>query len=121
MPSKYFTSMGLANNELITVPSMTNFVVSNTLERLNLAGNFFLSLGKYSLKAFPGMGRRLEYLILRRSNIRSIESDAFENLDKLKYVNLAENQLRHVPDAVKLPLIEHLDLSFQCYTSICDM
>ena len=120
LPSKHFSSIGLANNELFNIPIITNFVVSDTLERLNLAGNFFLNVGKFNVNMFPGMGRHLRYLILKMSNIRSIEDDAFSYLDKLEYINLAENQLRFVPEAVKLPLIKHLDLFYQCYNWMCD-
>ena len=117
LPSKQFTSMGLANNELLGVPMVTNYVVRNTIERLNLSGNFLLNLGSLNIKL---IGRHLRYLILKRSNIKTIADGVFSYLDKLEYINLAENQLRYVPEAVKLPLIKHLDLSFQCYTWICD-
>ena len=114
LPSKHFTSLGLANNELFTIPMILNYVVANTVERINLSGNFLVNLGTFNINMFPGMGKHLRYLILKRSNIRSIEEKAFQSLKKLEYLNLSENQLRSVPEALKLSHIKHLDLSYQC-------
>ena len=120
LPSKDFTSLGLANNELFNIPMILNYVVADTLERLNLSGNFLLNLGTFNINMFPGMREHLRFLILKRSNIRNIEDNAFKFLERLEYINLSENQLRSVPEALKLPNLKHLDLSYQCYTWICD-
>ena len=88
--------------------------IGDTVERLNLAGNIFTILGD-SYNHFPGMGPNLKYLILRRCFITVIYENFFEKLDVLEYLNLAENQLRSVPPAIRRPFINTLDLSFQCW------
>ena len=96
------------------MPIGVNMAIGETVERLNLAGNIFTILGD-SYNHFPGMGPSLKFLILRRCLITVIYERFFEQLDVLEYLNLAENQLRTVPPAIRRPFINTLDLSFQCW------
>ena len=84
------------------------------MERLNLAGNIFVNLAD-AYNHFPRMGSNLKYLILKRCYITYVQDQFFQNLDVLQYLNLAENQLRRVPAAVRRPSLLHLDLSYQCW------
>ena len=96
------------------MPIGVNMAIGATVERLNLAGNIFTILGD-SYNHFPGMGPNLKYLILRRCFITVIYENFFDKLDVLEYLNIAENQLRTVPPALRRPHIITLDLSFQCW------
>ena len=114
---------------MLNIPYFTNLAVRKTLQRLNLAGNFFLNLGIINLNLFPGMSDRLLELVLRRCSVVTIEPRTFAQLHSLQYINLAENQLKtvsflskqlhnyhiwfKVPEAVKLPSLRRLDISFQ--------
>ena len=53
MPSQMLTSLGLGSNAMMTVPMVVNFATGKTLERLNLAGNLFRTLG-FGVNMFPG-------------------------------------------------------------------
>ena len=81
---------------MLNIPYFTNLAVRRTLQRLNLAGNFFLNLGIINLNLFPEMSDRLLELILRRCSVVTIEPRTFAQLHSLQYINLAENQLKTV-------------------------
>ena len=87
MPSQMLTSLGLGSNAMMTVPMVVNFATSKTLERLNLAGNLFRTLG-FGVNMFPGMRSTLKYLILERCMIGTIHPNTFNNLKVLEYLNL---------------------------------
>ena len=79
-----------------------------------MAGNIFVNLAD-AYNHFPRMGSNLKHLILKRCYITYVQDRFFQNLDVLQYLNLAENQLRRVPAAVRRPSLLHLDLSYQCW------
>ena len=119
MPSRQLTSLGLGSNAMMTVPMVVNFATGKTLERLNLAGNLFRTLG-FGVNMFPGMSSTLKYLILQRCMIETIHPHTFNDLNVLEYLNLAQNQLNSVIPAIRKPSIRHLDLSFQnCIFHLC--
>ena len=74
---------------MITVPMVVNYATRKSLERLNLAGNLFRTLG-FGINMFPGMESTLKYLILQRCMIETIHPNTFDNLDVLEYVNLGQ-------------------------------
>ena len=103
------------------VPWITNTVVAGTLERLNLAGNYFPSIGLLTLDMFPGMVN-LRQLILRRCSVHTIAAESLNSLANLQYLNLAENLLREVPEVLRsLTNLQHLDFSYQCTILPCDI
>ena len=103
------------------VPWITTTVLANSLERLNLAGNYLPSVGIFGLDMFPNM-TKLRHLILRRCSIHTITPESIQSLGHLKYLNLAENQLRTVPSVLRtLTSLEHLDFSYQCTLLPCDI
>ena len=81
---------------MITVPIVVNYATSKSLERLNLAGNLFRTLG-FGINMFPGMESTLKYLILQRCMIETIHPNTFDNLDKLEYLNLGKLSIKHKP------------------------
>ena len=74
IPSKQFTSLGLGKNGLSSIPFLINISIGKTVERLNLAGNYFQSLWSiFNFNFFPGMSGTLKYLILKRCQIEHID------------------------------------------------
>ena len=60
--------------------------------------------------------------MFRRCSIHTITPESIQSLGRLKYLNLAENQLRTVPAVLgTLTSLEHLDFSYQCTLLPCDI
>ncbi|ETN69996.1 leucine Rich repeat-containing domain protein [Necator americanus] len=92
-----------SNRGLTEVP--TDFPPSITV--LDLRGNALEVLGRSS---FAGLEESIIHIDLSRNNLRSIDSNAFRNLKRLRTLNLRRNHLRSIPKALdELQLIK-LDL-----------
>ena len=98
------------------VPSLLLSKVSESLERLNLADNYFNYLGTTGTnqgnKTFPLMSQ-LSVLILDNCFIRSIHLQTFSTLPHLHTLSLQSNPLHMMPPAVLLPTVQVLKIGIQ--------
>ncbi|XP_023342301.1 insulin-like growth factor-binding protein complex acid labile subunit [Eurytemora carolleeae] len=112
LPSNTFSYLGLARSELLITPTASLFVAKNSLRKLDFSSNlFFGTFLKYSILPYL---RCLEELILSKNYISDIKENAFQHLGRLEVLNMSHNSLLTVPQAVQIPNIKTLDLSFQC-------
>ncbi|XP_013773373.1 leucine-rich repeats and immunoglobulin-like domains protein 2 isoform X1 [Limulus polyphemus] len=97
----------LKNNHIKSI--MASFGVYHNLEYLDVSHNQLITIGKNNFQKQS----HLNYLLLSRNMISSIQNETFLGLEKLTVLHMNENFLQEIPPNVFsiLPSLENLDLS----------
>lgn len=104
----------LSQNRIKTISESFSFY--KNLKFLDLSSNQLSSLGRRHFTAQGG----LQYLLLNRNRLTSVEFDSLTGLSSLTLLNLSENLIEHIADRVffSLKSLEKLDLSNNLITSV---
>lgn len=106
-------TLNLTRTELTEIPAAFKMLTSMTVLRIDHS-----RLNSIPSRAFAGI--HLEELRLTHANISQLMSDAFSGLDKLKTLDLNNNQLKEIPKGVFQPLrnLEVLDVGHNVLTKL---
>ena len=105
MPQLQWKLLSLADNALFEIPCELLEHINETLEDLDLSGNYF-----FELNQMPKM-KSLQSLNLDDCSISSIEFGTFENLPSLQDLSLKRNKFAILPDGLKISNLKSLVLS----------
>ena len=104
-PQLEWKLLSLADNALFEIPCELLEHINETLEDLDLSGNYF-----FELNQMPKM-KSLQSLNLDDCNINSIEFGTFETLPNLQNLSLKRNKFAILPDGLKNSSLKSLTLS----------
>lgn len=96
----------LSYNQISLFPSKTLRNISNSLRILRIAGNSLWSIRK---EDFDGLFPRLLLLDLSHNNIKQIQSNVFTSMVQLKSLDLSNNPMKILREAVLIGLHDSLE------------
>lgn len=103
----------LSQNQLMKIPE-------NAIQNLGKLIEIDLNLNFIDNLSFPSTLNSLEVLKVRSNLIRSLSNETFENLPRLRKLDLSDNNFTQVPSFQfsKLSSLEHLNLSSNMFDAI---